>query len=70
MKNSELESFLAAINSTGDMGFKYPIGNPELTNKIKDLESRNIICYIEAYGRWSKVLGRNNDEVYRKLTKT
>lgn len=54
MKPKELKALLIALNSTNDMGFKYPIGNVELTVKVKQLESDGVIEYDEFYKRWRK----------------
>jgi len=53
MKN-EVNAILTALNSTGGMGFKYPIGNKELTIKVRELESAGIIVYDVHNSRWIK----------------
>lgn len=53
MKN-EVTAILTALNSTNDLGFKYPIGNKELTIKVRELESAGIIVYDIHNSRWIK----------------
>lgn len=53
MKKQEVESILLALNSTNDLGFKYPIGNKELTAKVRELESNGVIIY-DIRGKWHK----------------
>jgi hypothetical protein len=65
MKQSEIKSLLIVLNSTNDLGFKYPIGNPELTAKVRDLESNGLIYYEACYGRWSK--GSASQVMSRKI---
>jgi hypothetical protein len=51
----EINSILTALNAGGDdLGFKYPIGNKELTNKVKYLEQRGLIEYDDKYRKWKK----------------
>ena len=55
MKNTkEVQSILIALNSSNDMGFKYPIGNKELTEKVRQLESDGIIKYDVHTFKWMK----------------
>lgn len=49
----ELESVLIALNST-DSSFKYPIGNKELTLKVRNLEHDGKIIYDPYLGKWFK----------------
>lgn len=42
---SDVDDLLLVMNSTGDFGFKYPIGNKELTEQIKKLEADGKIQY-------------------------
>ena len=53
MKN-EVDAILMALNSCGDFRFKYPIGNKELTIKVRELESAGIIAYDVHNSRWIK----------------
>jgi len=53
-KASEIQDILTALNSSGDMGMKYPIGNKELTEKVKKLEAEGKIKYDKHYGKWTK----------------
>ena len=55
MKTKEVQAILTALNSSNDLGFKYPFGNIELTNKVKQLEASNIIFYSEVFKTWRKV---------------
>ena len=55
MKNKEVQAILTALNSSNDLGFKYPFGNIELTNKVKMLEANNKIFYSEVFKTWRKV---------------
>lgn len=50
----EVKAILIALNSTNDMGFKYPIGNKELTIKVRELESNGIIIYNPVKMQWFK----------------
>jgi hypothetical protein len=50
-----IKDILIVMNSSNDLGFKYPIGNKELTEKVKELEKLNKIKYDEWYHRWKKV---------------
>lgn len=54
MDKKELQTILTALNSTNDMGFKYPIGNKELTLKVRQLESDGVIIYDPIYQKWNK----------------
>lgn len=54
MKDKELKSLLTSLNATNDMGFKYPIGNKELTIKVRELESDGVIIYDPIYQKWNK----------------
>lgn len=53
-KRDEVSSILLALNSLGSMGMKYPIGNPELTAKVKELEAIGKISYDKHYDKWVK----------------
>jgi hypothetical protein len=55
MRPKDIDSILTALNSTNDLGFKYPFGNIELTNKVKELEYNNRIFYSEVFKTWRKV---------------
>ena len=50
----DVKAILIALNSTNDMGFKYPIGNKELTIKVRELESNGIIIYNPVKMQWFK----------------
>jgi len=56
---SEVSDLLIVLNSTNDLGFKYPIGNKELTSKIKTLEAAGKIHYDEHFKRWKKGTKKN-----------
>ena len=51
--NYEVKSILVALNSNNDMGFKYPIGNKELTIVVRELERDGIIKYCPIHSLWS-----------------
>jgi DNA-binding HxlR family transcriptional regulator len=51
MKIKEIKALLTAVNST-DNFFKYPIGNKDLTEKLKKLESDGIIKFDSLTNRW------------------
>ncbi len=48
-----LSDLLIAVNSTNG-NWKYPIGNKELTEKLKNLEHDGVIEYDEYYSKWVK----------------
>lgn len=54
MKDKDLKSLLVALNSSNDLGFKYPIGNKELTIKVRELESEGKIKYDVHTRKWHK----------------
>lgn len=54
MKTKELNVILTVLNSSNDLGFKYPIGNRELYLKTKELEQKGLIYYDDKFFRWKK----------------
>jgi hypothetical protein len=54
MSDKKLKDILLALNSTGSMGFKYPIGNKELTTQVRELESQGVLWYDALYSKWVK----------------
>lgn len=52
MTTKQIRELLLSVNSTNDLGFKYPIGNRELTLKLKELEISGKIKYLDHYGKW------------------
>jgi len=50
----DVDPVLTAINSSGRNLFKYPIGNKELTEKLKQFETLEIIKFNETNGLWEK----------------
>lgn len=50
MKN--VETILTVLNSTN--GFKYPIGNKDLTIEVRRLESEGKIIYNAFENKWHK----------------
>lgn len=53
MKNKqEIKNILIALNSNFIGFFKYPIGNKELTHKVKELESCGKIIFDVYSGLW------------------
>ncbi len=57
----EIASVLTALNSSGSMGGKYPIGNQELTARVKSLEAGGHIEYDKHYDKWKKGSGKKKD---------
>ena len=53
MKN-EVKNILTALNSTGPNLFKYPIGNKELTEKVKELEQQGKIEFCSFTQTWKR----------------
>jgi hypothetical protein len=55
-KSSEVQDILIALNSGGGghIGGKYPIGNKELTEKVKKFEAEKKIKYDEHHAKWMK----------------
>ena len=49
----KIKEILISLNSTNDLGFKYPIGNKELTIKVRELESNGLIRYEAHYSKWT-----------------
>lgn len=56
MKRQDVINLLQVLNSTNM--FKYPIGNKELTIKVRELESKGIIVYSALYSKWSLNKGK------------
>lgn len=54
MNDKQLKDILLALNSTDPMGFKYPIGNKELTIKVRELESQGVLWYDALNSKWVK----------------
>ncbi len=50
-----IAELLVVLNSTSGPFCKYPFGNKELTETVKQLESANIIKYDGQYDRWLRV---------------
>jgi len=50
----DVKAILVALNSTGSMGGKYPIGNKELTVKVKALEAAGKIKYDSMKDKWTR----------------
>lgn len=55
-QTKEIREVLMVLNAADDMGFKYPIGNKELCERVKGLEATGKIGYIRngLNGRWVK----------------
>lgn len=51
MNTKEIKEILIVLNSS--TMFKYPIGNKELTIKVRELESSGKIVYSASYQKWS-----------------
>lgn len=54
MKQKEINNLLIVLNSSNDLGMKYPIGNRELYMKVKELETKGLIYYDDKFFRWKK----------------
>lgn len=50
---NKIKDILIILNSTNDLGFKYPIGNKELTIKVRELESEGKIRYLSHTNKWT-----------------
>lgn len=50
---SKIKEVLTVLNSTNNLGFKYPIGNKELTVLVRQLESDGKIRYQQYLGVWT-----------------
>lgn len=61
-EKDETKEILIALNSSGGMGMKYPIGNKELTAKVKDLENAGKISYDQHFDKWIKGKRKNESE--------
>jgi len=56
MKNptpKEIRALLVAVNSTENF-FKYPIGNKELTEKLKTMEDMSLIKFNSFSSKWER----------------
>lgn len=53
MNKKEIKTIIQVLNSTNDLGMKYPIGNKELTIKVRQLESDGLIRYQPHTGTWT-----------------
>lgn len=49
-----VKDILIVLNSSNDFGFKYPIGNKELTLKVKEYEDKKLISYNSLTNKWEK----------------
>ena len=65
MNKKQIKDLINVLNSTSDMGMKYPIGNKELTVTVRQLESEGKIRYQPHYGKWTdkpiSYKGNNNE---------
>lgn len=50
----ELKELLIVLNSTDNFMGRYPIGNKELTLKVRELESSGVIKYDVHTKKWYK----------------
>lgn len=50
----KLNDILMALNACDNLGFKYPIGNPELCKTVKKLEASGKIVYDTGFKKWKK----------------
>ena len=55
MSKKELKSLVIALNATGPNMFKYPIGNRELCERVKNAESMGLIKYNAFTSLWVTV---------------
>jgi len=49
----EIKDLVLALNSSNNMIDKYPFGNKELTEKVKEFESIGYIFYNDKTCKWS-----------------
>lgn len=54
MKPKDIKAILIVMNSDKDALFKYPIGNKELTETVRELEQSGKIKYNQYMRIWSK----------------
>jgi hypothetical protein len=48
----QLKDLIITLNSYNDLGFKYPIGNKELCEMVKEFESIGYIKYDDKNSKW------------------
>lgn len=53
MKTKDIKALLIAVNASGNF-FQYPIGNKELTEKLKELEEKKLIEFNKFEMKWKK----------------
>ena len=53
LKAKIIKELLIVLNSTNDLGFKYPIGNKELTIQVRALEMEGSISYDALKAKWT-----------------
>lgn len=56
----DLKDILIALNSTDNLGDKYPFGNKELTEKVKQYEAAGYMSYNDKTRKWSKGKGTSS----------
>ena len=52
MNKRDLQDLITVLNMTDNFTGKYPIGNKELTLKVRELESNGLIWYDTLYKIW------------------
>ena len=52
MNKRDLQDLITVLNMTDNFTGKYPIGNKELTLKVRELESDGLIWYDALYKMW------------------
>lgn len=52
-EKKQIKDLVIVLNSSNDLGFKYPIGNKELTAMVKEFESIGYIKYNDKTNKWN-----------------
>jgi hypothetical protein len=55
MNKKDAKSLVIALNATGPSMFKYPIGNKELCERVKQAESMGLIKYNALTSLWASI---------------
>lgn len=58
-EKKQIKNLVISLNATNDLGFKYPIGNKELMDTVKEFESIGYIKYDEVTHKWTMKVVRN-----------
>ena len=58
-EKKQIKDLIIVLNSSNDLGFKYPIGNKKLFDTVKEFESIGYIFYDDKVRKWeAKKLSR------------